>query len=480
MSSSAGTTSIRSRALRGTLWVLMGNGAAQGLRLVSNLVLSRLLFPEAFGLMAIVNLVTYGLQMISNVGIRPAIIRHADGDQRDFLDTAWTLQIVRGAVLAVIALLLAWPLARFYDEPMLAGLVAVAALVPLIDGFASTRLASLTRQIDLRGPVVVSVLAKLGSIAAMIAFALWYRSVWALVVGTVVSTLLNVLLSHWLLPGEHDRLRFDRRHAREILTFGQWILVSTLFTFLAQRIDVMLISRLVSMDVLGVYSIGLVLTHIPQRIFGQFSQRVLMPALSESHRSDAARLEGSLREAKRILLPFGGLALLGALAVAPAFFHFLYDPRYADAGWIAQLALVALWFALIHDANGRALLALGDSKRWALSNAVRTFVAAAGCLAGFHWAGLPGVLVGLSAGGVAGFAVVASALARAGVRVGRVDLTASAAFLAVGALCGGVPYLVTDGASRDGIALITLGLGVLLLTPPALWQAAKHRALWSR
>ena len=95
MSSEVGV-SIRSRALRGTLWVLVGNGASQGLRLASNLILSRLLFPEAFGLMAIVNLVTLGLQMISNVGIRPAIIRHAEGDRRDFLDTAWTIHTHKG------------------------------------------------------------------------------------------------------------------------------------------------------------------------------------------------------------------------------------------------------------------------------------------------------------------------------------------------------------------------------------------------
>jgi O-antigen/teichoic acid export membrane protein len=477
MAAEAGA-SIRSRALRGTAWVLLGNGAVQGLRLVSNLILSRLLFPEAFGLIAIVNLVTNGLQMISNVGILPAIIRHADGDRRDFLDTAWTLQIARGAVLAAVAFALAVPISRFYDEPALAALLAVSALVPLIDGFSSTRLASLARQLDLRGTVVVAVLAKVASIVAMVAFALWYRSVWALVVGSIVTSSGNVILSHWLLPGQRDRLRIYRQQAAEFLHFGKWILVSTFFSFLAQRIDVVLLGRLVPMDVLGVYSIGLVLTAIPQRVFTQVSQRVLMPALSESHRSDSGRLEQSLERAKRVLLPVGALGLLGGVVVAPAFFHYLYDARYADAGWIAQLAQLALWSALLHDANGRALLALGDSRSWAASNALRTTVSAAGCLLGFEAAGLAGLLVGLASGGFVGWAMVVWKLRGTGVRTGSLDLSFTAMAVSGGMACGLLPYWIVGrmpaGAGGETIALLTLAIGALVLAPPAIGLALRR------
>lgn len=480
MSSERGA-SIRARALRGALWVLMGNGATQGLRLVSNLILTRLLFPEAFGLMAIVNLVTNGMQMISNVGILPAIIRHADGGRRDFLDTAWTLQIARGAVLALFMLALARPIALFYDEPDLEALLAVSALVPLIDGFASTRLASLARQIDLRGTVNVAVLAKLGSIAAMVAYALWHRSVWALVIGSIIGSLGSVILSHALLPGQRDRPRLDRGHAREILTFGKWILVSTLFTFLSQRIDVVLLGRLVPMEVLGIYSIGLMLTAIPQRAFGQVSQRVLMPALAESHRADASQLGGSLLRAKHALLPVGAMGMLAGVSVAPAFFHFLYDARYADAGWIAQLAQLSLWSGLLHDANGRALLALGDSRSWAASHALRTAVSAAGCVVGFDTAGLPGLLVGLASGGFAGWALVVLALRRSGLRVAMADGAYTLLVVAAGILCGGLPYWIAGDVEAAGqaIAWLTLAVGALALGPPALWLAIRRRELFS-
>ena len=82
-----GLDSLRSRAASGTVVSLAGQVAAQGLRLVSNLILSKLLFPEAFGLMALVNMLMLALTAISDVGIQPAIIRHARGDEQRFLDT---------------------------------------------------------------------------------------------------------------------------------------------------------------------------------------------------------------------------------------------------------------------------------------------------------------------------------------------------------------------------------------------------------
>ncbi|MCU0668076.1 MAG: oligosaccharide flippase family protein, partial [Myxococcota bacterium] len=117
VSAAASTGTLASRASRAALASVLGQAAAQGLRLVGNLVLSYLLFPEAFGLMLIVNTVLLGLQILSDLGLQPAIIRHPRGDDPDFVNTAWTVGVIRGAVLFAIGLALAIPIARFYREP---------------------------------------------------------------------------------------------------------------------------------------------------------------------------------------------------------------------------------------------------------------------------------------------------------------------------------------------------------------------------
>ena len=87
--------SLKSLALKGSVWTLGGYGIAQLLRLVSNVVLAKLLFPEAFGLMVLVTIFMQGIAMFSDIGIIPSIIQNKRGDDPRFLNTAWTIQVIR-------------------------------------------------------------------------------------------------------------------------------------------------------------------------------------------------------------------------------------------------------------------------------------------------------------------------------------------------------------------------------------------------
>ncbi len=132
--------SLKSRAIRGSVWTLAGYGGSQMIRFAANVILTRLLFPRAFGLMALINVLMQGLQMFSDLGIGPAIMKHTHTHDPDFFNTAWTMQVVRGLVLWIAACVLAVPAASFYGTPMLASMLPVAALTALISGFNSTKL----------------------------------------------------------------------------------------------------------------------------------------------------------------------------------------------------------------------------------------------------------------------------------------------------------------------------------------------------
>ena len=119
---------------------MAGHGASVLIRLASSLILTRLLFPEVYGVMSLVWMVMYGLAMFSDVGLGPAIIRDKRGDDPVFLNTAWTVQAIRGAVLWGGSCLAASPMAAFYGQPELAQLIPVAGLTALIAGFNSTAL----------------------------------------------------------------------------------------------------------------------------------------------------------------------------------------------------------------------------------------------------------------------------------------------------------------------------------------------------
>src|SRR5436190_19575910 len=129
--------SLRGRAIKSSVWMMIGWALGQVIRFGGNLILSRLLFPELFGLMALVNVFFQGLQMFSDVGIGPAIIQNKKGDEPRFVNTAWTIQCARGFVLTLVGCLLAWPIAKFYREPRLVWLFPLVAANAALAGFNS-------------------------------------------------------------------------------------------------------------------------------------------------------------------------------------------------------------------------------------------------------------------------------------------------------------------------------------------------------
>src|SRR5580698_10722168 len=136
-------------AMRGGTWTMVGYGASQVLRLASALTLARMLAPQAFGLVALVNVFLSGLEMLSDLGIGMDVVQHPRGDDPVFINTAFIIQVGRGIVLWAVAMGLAYPFTRFYHQPAVFSLLIVGALSVLLRGFTSGSIWGLTRHVQL-------------------------------------------------------------------------------------------------------------------------------------------------------------------------------------------------------------------------------------------------------------------------------------------------------------------------------------------
>src|SRR5262249_24993573 len=155
------------------------------------------------------------------------------GDEPDFYNTAWTVQILRGLVLWLISVLIAWPLSHFYDEPGLPSLkwlLPAVGLETAISAFDSTALYTLDRRIAQGWRVALQSGNSLVTMAVTIGLAWLYASVWALVIGNLVSALTNMACSHVLVRGVRNRLHWDRTALTSLLHFGRWVFFGTVFT----------------------------------------------------------------------------------------------------------------------------------------------------------------------------------------------------------------------------------------------------------
>jgi len=146
---------LKALALKGSIWTVAGFGTQKILQLLSNLILTRILFPEAFGLMALVHVFMVGLVMFSDVGINPAIIQNKRGEDTAFLNTAWTIQVVRGFILWATACLIAYPASILYGHALLFPLLCAVGSTAAITGFQTTAVALASRNMHLDRKSVV-------------------------------------------------------------------------------------------------------------------------------------------------------------------------------------------------------------------------------------------------------------------------------------------------------------------------------------
>lgn len=414
--------STQRAAVRGSFWVIVGSVIKQGSRLVTNILLSRLLFPEAFGLMALVNVVTRGVEMFSDLGIGLSMIQNPRGDEPRFRNTAWTLQVIRGMVLWMLACLLARPFSSFYGEPLVLWLIPVAGVIAAVSGFNSTSLFTLRRHLRIRTLTVIDVSSHLVGILTMIVWAYISPSVWALLSGALVATVFRMICSHVLNDGTPNCFCWDRESVDSILRFGKWIFLSTIITFFAMQGDRLLLGKLIPVATLGVYSVAAAIARMPNTLLAQLCSRILLPVLSKAAWKSPETMSRRLHTAREGLLAVGVAMVLSVSLVGDLFFRTLYDARYHAAGPMSELMAAWAWATILSTTLSRALVALGDSRSVAAFNMMRLVGTVVATLIGFQLAGIEGFIVGMAIGALCGQAVILYRLGKHGIHVVGQDI----------------------------------------------------------
>lgn len=450
---------LSSPARRGAVWTAVGYGGGQVLRFAGNIVLSRLLFREAFGMTAIVGSILQALQLFSDIGIGPSIIQSARGEDRKFLATAWTIQVVRGVAIWLCVCAAAVPLAAFYGESELAWIAPIGGLSVLVSGFASTKLFTANKNLEMGRLTRIELASQVIGLVVQVVWALIDRSVWALVGGGLAVSLSKTLLSHLSLPGVRDRFGWDPEAARALVRFGRWIFFSTLLTYCVTQADRLVFGKLVPLDVMGDYSIAVQIAMLPAMGIGALSLSVAFPHYSRlfNARQD---LNETFHKTRARCLWLSGWMCSGLVAGGQAAVSLLYDERYHQAGWIVQVLACGAWFFALEATNGAALLACDRAKWVAFSNGAKLVGMVVLIPIGFRYWGFPGAVACYAASDV--FKWIVSC-----VGIARLDLAAWPRDV--------VYTLWTAGASLAGIWAAGQASGRLW---PALVVLAVVSAAW--
>lgn len=409
-----------SKAVAGAFWVVSGSVGSQVIRLIGNLILTRLLFPEAFGVMALAFAVIIGLSQLSDIGLREGVVNSPRISEPIFMRTAWTLQILRSVFLGLLACALAFPVAAAYNEPILGPVICLIGLSVLINGFKTIGLFVYDKKIDLKRQIVSDLIVQVFGLLITIGWTIVHPTIWALVAGAIASSVLEVVLSYLIFKEHNSRLCWEKPAVKELFNFGKWIVISSAISYLILQGDKLLMGFWLDMGNLGLYSIAATWSAIVALVSYNLATRVLHPYFlavldKNSDFSQIRKVRNRLNGAYAAVCVV--LALFGNYLVV-----FLYDERYHEAGWMLQILAIGQIGRAFTGTLRPFLTACLDSYSQMKTSAISAVIIISFILIGGWLGEEEGVIIAYSLSGIAMHPVMVLFARKHGYRCMKSDL----------------------------------------------------------
>lgn len=397
---------FRSRAFRAGSWLIVAQFTTQVLRFAGSLIMTRLLAPDVFGIMAIASTVQITIGFFCDVGLSQVVVQSARGADPVFLNTVWTFQILRGwliwLVCAAVSSLL-WgadhfdliPSTLVYGNSSLPLVIVVTALSSVILGHQSMKSISHNRRLETKLLTFIEISSMIAGLCTSALFGYMTHSIWSFVLGTLMSSATTVILSHSWLPGARDRFGWEQEARKELLGFGKWAMLSSVATAFSMNGDRFLLGLWVSPTVLGNYSVAANLATMGEGIGNRLFMGLAFPALSEVGRHNPTRFPSVYLRMRWVadacFVWIGGFLFNAAEPIV----SLLYDSRYAVAGQMLHLLSFSLLFNR-YNIVGSAYLALGRPSYQTALNFIRLLSLIIAVPVLFHFYGVTGAIVGIA------------------------------------------------------------------------------------
>jgi O-antigen/teichoic acid export membrane protein len=392
--------------LRAGIVTLGAHVLTQLIRFAGNLILTRLLVPEAFGVMLVSIVVWMGLTLFTDVGLRQVVIRSSRAGDPVFLNTVWTLQILQGLLIATLLVATAGvlsvatsmgliPHGSTFSSPDVPWVLAALAVPALLQSLESTKMSVASRNLQVSRISAIELGCQVVALGVTVTFARTIGGVTALVAGAFASSICRTLATHLVFDGHRNRLCYDAPSAKEVLTFGAPIILTSCMGFIVSNGDKLALGWVLPAQAMGAYAIAVLLVSTFHDAAGKLISQVMYPAISRAVSHDPGSLRASYLRVRATadagcLIVGGLLVSLGDRVVA-----LLYDGRYAEAGTyvgILGLSLVGIRYRVLNA----VFLTIGRPRLQLYEQISQLTVLVPGILLGFRFGGPRGAVWGVA------------------------------------------------------------------------------------
>lgn len=327
--------------LKGTFWSGIERFSSQGIQFIISVVISRILLPREYGLMAMLSIFIALGQTFIDGGFGQALIQKKSRNEIDYSTAFFTNLVI--SIFAYILLFIGAPwIAEFYEEPELLVLARFVGLNFIVSSFMVVQNAIMSISLDFRSLTISSLVAVITSGAVGIILALNGVGVWALAIQTLLSNIIRVVII-WFYSKWMPLLKFSLNSFKELFGFSSKILLSTIMHTLYMNMYTLVIGKFYSTTDVGLYNRSNTLANFSSVNLTSVIQRVFYPVLCEQQDVDE-KLKSTLRKSIRALaLVVFPSCLLLALFAKPLL-YIVFTPKWLPAAPL--LSILAISFAL--------------------------------------------------------------------------------------------------------------------------------------
>ena len=446
--------SSNATVVRGVAWTVGTYALSIVIRFGSSVILSRLLNPELFGIILIINAVRQGVELSSDVGFAQNVIQNKAGDRPAFFNTVWVMQIVRGFLLGALLFLCAAPIGHLYSVPATAFEISGAIL--LVSGLASTSIFLLHRNLQLAKLNLFDLAQDAIGAIIVIGAALVSPTIESLMIAVLGAQIIRTLCTHFL-TSDGNQFQFNKAYALEVLTFGRWIFFSSILMFLCASFDRLYLGKVAPLAVVGVYGIARALADMPTFLAARVGYSVIFPIVSSAQNAARSDVRVQLAGVRFKLLLVAAAGVAFGISIADIAITVVYDARYHDAAWMLPLLLFGVWLAILCSINEYALLGFGKPSYNVVGNGIKLAYYVTMLPLAYQKMGIFGAIVAIVFSEIGRYVVIGIGQRREQFSFLKQDAAATLVFIGLVIAMSWVRSLAGFGTAFDSVPLEQIG-----------------------
>jgi O-antigen/teichoic acid export membrane protein len=363
---------LKARVLKGGVWLGIGGGSENLLRLIRNIILARIIAPDMFGKMAIVLTVINGFESFTQIGLREAVVQNKKSNDSRFLNSVWFISLSRSVLLFILGQSIIFWILRFYNAIDLLFIMRIALFSIIINGLFSPNAYLALKRMQYDKWTLINRGGAFLGIGATVVLTYLYANLWALVFGFLIEAVVRTILSYVVCPF-YPKWQIERSDVKDLTHYAKGMFGVPVLYYLYMNSDIIFIGKLCTSEDLGLYSMVASLAQSPAMLITLMINPILMPVFSK-YQTDHRKIENIIIKMNKVFSIIGYPMLVFVVFYSKDLLHIVYGKQYTSAAIPFSILFLTTFIRTCSTPISTVYLSIGKPELHRLFTGIRALV----------------------------------------------------------------------------------------------------------